>query len=328
MRELDLLLLFVPFVHRKIDDPGEFEPILVDELELLADFRAREPSEFAKLGRIARHEEGRVARLEAERQAHRLDAFRANVVGERPAPAHPGRLRVGLQRGLVLGSIEKQNVSEPRLSLALRPCVHAIGKSPLASAGSGNGPNFVFLDLEQPGEHFETRPAEMLRHVLHDERIAEVRLVRPVFAHRFGIRNARPGRRRDRLAAGEFLERAAYDRLHRVENVALLDKAHFDIELIKLARQTVGARVLVAETGRDLEIAVETRHHQELLVLLRRLGKRIELARVQARGHEEVARAFRARGREDRGLEFEEPLPLHSSAQRINDLTAQHDVLV
>ena len=49
---------------------------------------------------------------------------------------------------------------------------------------------------------------------------------------------------------------------------------------------------------------------------------------MDARRHEEVARAFRARGGEDRGLELEEPLPFHSSAKRINDLTAQHDVLV
>jgi hypothetical protein len=50
------------------------------------------------------------------------------------------------------------------------------------------------------------------------------------------------------------------------------------------------ARVLVAETGRDLEILVEARDHQKLLELLRRLRQRVELARMQPRGHEEVAR--------------------------------------
>jgi len=49
-------------------------------------------------------------------------------------------------------------------------------------------------------------------------------------------------------------------------------KAHLDIELIELARTAVGARVLVAEARRDLEIAVEARDHDELLELLRRLG--------------------------------------------------------
>ncbi len=162
----------------------------------------------------------------------------------------------------------------------------------------------------------------MLRDVLHDERVAEIRLVRPVFAHRLRIGNARPGRRRDRLATGEFLESAAQHRLHRVENVPLLDEAHLDIELIEFAGKTVGARVFVAKAGRNLEIAVEARHHQELLVLLRRLRQRVEFARVQTRGHEEIARAFWARRGEDGRLELEEPLPFHSSAKRVNDLTA------
>ena len=168
----------------------------------------------------------------------------------------------------------------------------------------------------------------MLGDVLHDERIAQVRLVGAVFAHRLGVGNPRPRRRRHRLAARELLENSAYHRLHRREHVALLDKTHLDVELVEFARQTIGARVLVAKTRGDLEIAVEARHHQELLVLLGRLRQRVEFARMQARGHEEVARAFRARGGQDRRLELEEPLPFHPSANRINDLTAQHDVLV
>ena len=168
----------------------------------------------------------------------------------------------------------------------------------------------------------------MLRHVLHDEWITKVRLVGAVFAHSLGVGNARPGRGGDGLAARELLERAPNHRLHRVENILLLDEAHLDVELVELARQTVGARVLVAKAGRDLKIAIEARHHQELLVLLGRLRQRVELARMDARRHKKVARAFRARRGEDRGLELEKPLPFHPSAKRINDLTAQHDILV
>ena len=168
----------------------------------------------------------------------------------------------------------------------------------------------------------------MLGDVLHDDRIAQVRLVGAVFAHRLGVRDARPGRGRDGLAASELLEHAPYDRLHRRENILLFDEAHLDVELVELARQTISARILVAKTWRDLKIAVEARHHQELLVLLGRLRQRIERARMQTRRHEEVARAFGARGGEDRRLELEKPLPLHPSAKRINDLPTQHDVLV
>ena len=93
--------------------------------------------------------------------------------------------------------------------------------------------------------------------------------------------------RRHRLAAGELLEHAAHHRLDRVEHVLLRDEAHLEIELIELAGRAVGARVLVAEARRDLEIAVEARDHGELLELLRRLRQRVELAGMDARRHQD-----------------------------------------
>src|ERR1700732_2709495 len=41
MRKVDFLLVLVPFVHRKIDDPTEFENILFREAELTADTKPR-----------------------------------------------------------------------------------------------------------------------------------------------------------------------------------------------------------------------------------------------------------------------------------------------
>ena len=78
----------------------------------------------------------------------------------------------------------------------------------------------------------------------------------------------------------------------RGEHVLLGDEAHLEIELIELAGRAVGAAVLVAEAGRDLEIAVEARDHQQLLELLRRLRQRVELAGMQPARHQEVARAL------------------------------------
>ncbi len=176
-------------------------------------------------------------------------------------------------------------------------------------------------------ENLEAGAAEGFAHILHLDRIAQVRLVGAVFAQRLGIRNERK-LRRHRLALAEFLEHAADHRLDRVEHVLLRDEAHLEIELVELAGRAVGARVLVAEAGRDLEIAVEARHHDELLELLRRLRQRVEFSRMDARGHQIVARAFRRRRGEDRRLEFEEAALLHAGAQRIDHLPAQHDVVV
>ena len=167
----------------------------------------------------------------------------------------------------------------------------------------------------------------MLGDVLHLDRVAQVRLVAAVFLQGFRERNPRPAFC-DRLALGELLEHAGDHGLHRREHVVLLDKAHLDVELIELARQAVGARVLVAEARRDLEVAVEARHHQQLLVLLRRLRQRVEFAGMNPRRHQEVARAFRRGRRQDRGLELEEALLLHPLAHGIDDRAAGHDVLV
>ena len=96
------------------------------------------------------------------------------------------------------------------------------------------------------------------------------------------------------LAVGELLEHARQHRLDRVEHVVLGDEAHLEIELVEFARAAVGAGVLVAEAGRDLEIAVEAGDHDQLLEHLRRLRKRVELARMDPARHQIVARAFGA----------------------------------
>ena len=61
VREVDLLVLLVPLVEREVDDPGEREFALVDELQLRADARARFAGELVELVRVAGGEEHRVA---------------------------------------------------------------------------------------------------------------------------------------------------------------------------------------------------------------------------------------------------------------------------
>ena len=117
-------------------------------------------------------------------------------------------------------------------------------------------------------------------------------------------------------------------RLDRVEHIVLRDKAHFEIELIEFARRTVGARVFIAEAWRDLEIAVETRNHQQLFEHLRRLRQRVEFAGMDAAGNQIVARAFRARRSQDRRLELGKSLINHPTAHARNYIRAQHDVAV
>ena len=98
------------------------------------------------------------------------------------------------------------------------------------------------------------------------------------------------------------------------ENIVLRDKTHFEIELIELARRAVGAGVFIPVAGGDLEIAVETRHHDDLFEHLRGLRKRVKFAGMASRGHEEIARAFGAGCRQRWSLIFHEAQIHHAAA--------------
>src|SRR3984893_19254141 len=63
MRKVDFLLVLVPFVHRKIDDPAEFRDVLFREAELTADTKPRSTSEFGGLVFLVASEKHRVAGL-------------------------------------------------------------------------------------------------------------------------------------------------------------------------------------------------------------------------------------------------------------------------
>ena len=129
-------------------------------------------------------------------------------------------------------------------------------------------------------------------------------------------------------AAAELLEDLRHQPLDRLEDILLLDEAHLDVELVELARRAVGAGVLVAEAGRDLEVAVEAGDHQQLLELLRRLGKGVELARVEAGGDDEVAGALGRGGGQDRRRHLVEAHRRHLVADRGDHRRTQQDVAV
>ena len=91
---------------------------------------------------------------------------------------------------------------------------------------------------------------------------------------------------------GKFFKHAADDRFHRIKYVLLFNKAHLKVELIELARAAISAAVLITETGGDLEIAIKTGNHHQLLELLGGLRQGIELARVYPGRNQEITRAL------------------------------------
>jgi hypothetical protein len=87
-------------------------------------------------------------------------------------------------------------------------------------------------------------------------------------------------------------EELADHAFHHVGEFRLVHEGGLDVELREL-RLTIGAQVLVAETAGDLVIAIEPRHHQQLLEELWRLRQGEETAGMGAARDEVVPRAFR-----------------------------------
>ena len=87
MREVDLLVFLVPFVHREIDDPTELEAVLGDEAEFLADFAARGSGELDEILRLAGDEETGIADAKLELIGNLFGALRPDVLGERSGTA-------------------------------------------------------------------------------------------------------------------------------------------------------------------------------------------------------------------------------------------------
>ena len=154
---------------------------------------------------------------------------------------------------------------------------------------------------------------------------AQVGAVNAVGLHRVGVGDVREGDLLDALAGRllDQLDQHAFDQPH---HILLGDERHLHVELGEL-RLAVGAQVLIAEAARDLEVAVNARHHQQLLELLRRLGQRVELAREDAAGHEVVARALRRGLGQDRRLDLQEAALVHVVADELDGAVAQLDAL-
>ena len=171
----------------------------------------------------------------------------------------------------------------------------------------------------------------MMRDIGDHQRIAQIGLVGAIFQHRVVPRNARELARWGHLAdlpvlGGKLFKDPADHRLHRFPDLLLRDEAHLQIELVELAGQTVGAGVLVAETRGDLKVTVKARHHQQLLILLRRLRQSIKFSGMDTAGHQKIARTLGAAGGEDRGGIFGETNILHRVPHGADDLGASDDI--
>ncbi len=127
--------------------------------------------------------------------------------------------------------------------------------------------------------------------VLHVE--TNVGLVVTVVSHRLGVGHLGELARRVELAqidAESFFPDRKHEPFDEAKDVVLVDERHLDVDLRELGL-AVEAKILVAEALHDLEVAIESRDHEELFEELGALGQGVEFPGREARGDDEVARA-------------------------------------
>ena len=113
--------------------------------------------------------------------------------------------------------------------------------------------------------------------------------------------------------------------LESVEHVILMYKRHLAVDLSEF-RLPVGTEVLITETLYYLEVPVEAGDHQQLLEGLRALRQGIELAVMDPRRDDEVARPLWCRLDQHRRLDLYESLPVEIAPRLLRHPVAQHDI--
>ena len=108
--EIDFLCVLVIFIHRKIDDPAEFEAVLVDQIEFGADACPGGSRKFGSGGFGTGGEENAVIRTEAKRGNQFARCVFTVVFGNRTA-----------QFTALLGDVPKTSIA-----FALSPSIHVI----------------------------------------------------------------------------------------------------------------------------------------------------------------------------------------------------------
>ncbi len=172
--------------------------------------------------------------------------------------------------------------------------------------------------IGRSAEHRELAVLDQLGHVDQLQRDAQVRLVRTVAAHGLG-----PGHARElgiELDVDDLLEDRADHAFDEVLHVALAHEGELHVQLGEL-QLAVRAQGLVAEAARDLVVAVEAGHHQDLLEQLRALRQRVELARVHAR-RDHKSRAPSGVALVRIGVSMSQTTRVQVPAQRLHQLDA------
>ena len=288
--------------ERSIDDPGESPGIGIDEVAALTNLKAGGAKQLTRGGGLASGEEDAVTGVGAGRGSQTLTLGLGDVLGD------------GATQRAVLGN---RDVGQALGAARLGPLLPLVeGTTRLRTAtGHHDGTHVGSL------EHAERRVLEVLGELGELEAEAQVGLIRTVALHRVLVGHARD--RRGQVVADKR-PHVLQDVLGDLNDIVLVHEAHLDVELGELGL-AVGAEVLVTVAARDLEVALHTRHHEQLLEELGRLGQGVPGTGRETCRDDEVAGALGGRTGQGRSLDLDEVAGVERLAGGAGDLRAQAD---
>ena len=165
MGEVDLPLLLVELVHRKVDDPAEAERALFEEVELLGDPRSSETRELGSILFLTGGEENAIVGSKSHRLCYLVHALFAVVLGDWAAPI------TALAR----------RIAEASEALAPRPLIHVVEEFAALFGRSRRRDSRTRAPFSTRPAKIQARALELLRDIGDQQRIAQIRLVTSVF---------------------------------------------------------------------------------------------------------------------------------------------------
>ena len=303
-------ILVVVFEHREVDDPQR-RPLALDHVAVVADLLAQRAERVIDHLGLVGTEEHQVAVGSRRRVEDALAGLVRQELDDRR-----------LQAFLALGHVVDLDVGQSLGAIATDKAgvlVDFLAADFVAARDLQRGDAAVRI-LRRAGKDLEVAVRDHVGHFHEFQRDAGIRLVRTEALHGLGIRHAREGGRQ--VDVQGLAEGSTHHLFHQAHDAFLVHEGGLDIELGEF-RLAVGAQVLVTEALDDLVVTIEARHHQELLEDLRRLRQREELARMGARRHQVVTRAFRRGLGQHRGFDVDEAGRVHVTANAGGQVVAQ-----
>ena len=307
--------------QREVDHPAVGQHGRVDETGALADLQAQVGETLVDGRKLVGHNQDQVAHRGAAASDDRSDLGRRQELGHLAAQALGRVDTVGARLA------RHADPDQPLGAVVLDEVGQLVDLA--AREGIAAGEDHTLDRTAARHRALEDGEVALRHHVADVEKLqaeAQVGPVDAVLLHSLGIADDREGQRLDLLVRQHHPAQLDEHLLDDGADVGRIDKAHFQVELRELGL-AVGAQVLVAETACDLEVALDAGDHEQLLELLRALRQRIELAGLQAAGHDKVARAFGRALEQNRRLDLQEVAVGEVLANETDDLVAQHQIL-